>query len=233
MSDPKIKFVAVELLKKGSNSAASVEYGLFKGIKMRSDGDSDKPKITSFLLIEKAVEADNIQGFNLNVFNILSISNRCDDTKELIIYKASVTDQKAAVRKLEDFFDRLVKDERMVKNDPEMIDVKSYANIPAEIEKQTPVYPIKNAYGSSGSNNNISDWQKKKEAREKEEERQEALRKIPTVFKRKGEPPGIKSLNLMKKKILAISAGEYESGVLPVEEEDDELKQKKAGSLAG
>ena len=233
MSDSKIKFIAVELLKKGSTTAASVEYGLFKGIKMRSNGDQDVPKIISFLLIEKATETDSIQGFNLDVFNILSINSRYDDTKELIVYKASETDQKIAVKTLEGFFDRLLKDERMVKNDPEMIDVKSYTNIPGEIKKQEPVYPIKNAYGALGYNSNTSDWQKKRDEREKEEKRQEALRKVPTVFKRKGETPGIKSLNLMKKKILAISEGEYESAILPAEEEDDELKQEKAGFIAG
>ena len=202
MGNPKIKFVAVELLKIRSTTAASVEYGLFKGIKMRSNGDQDEPKIVSFLLIEKATETDSIQGFNLDIFNILSISSRYDDTKELIVYKASKAEQKVAIKTLEDFFDILVRDDRMVKNDPEMIDVKSYTNIPKEIKKQKPVYPIKNACGTPGyKNSNISDWQKKRDEKEKEEKRQEALRKVPTVFKRKGETPGIKSLNLMKKKI--------------------------------
>ena len=201
---------------------------------MRSNGDQDEPKLISFLLIEKATETDSIQGFNLDVFNILSISSRYDDTKELIVYKASETDQKVAAKTLEGFFDRLVEDDRMVKNDPEMIDVKSYTNIPGEIKKQGSIYQIKNAYDSLGYNtNNTSDWQKKRDEKEKEEKRQEALRKVPTVFKRRGETPGIKSLNLMKKKILAISAGEYESNILPAEEEDDELEQEKAGFLAG
>jgi hypothetical protein len=225
MISPKIKYVAIEILKKGCSNAVSVERGLFKGIKMRSDNDPSTPKISSFLLIEKTGEEASLHGFNLDKFNILSINHRYDDTKELIVYKANEPDQKKALALLESFANILSKDKRMVKNDPEIIDVATYTDIPGEIKKTKTVHQTKNIYNVNGchyNKNNITDWEKKRREKEAEEKRQEDLRKIPTVFKREGETPGTKSLNLMKKKVLAIATGDYESDILPGKEEEDE-----------
>lgn len=223
MSHSKIKFVAVELLKKGSTNAVSVEYGLFKGMKIRSDGATSNPEMVTYVLIEKQEEGSNTHALNLGSFNILSISSRCDNTKELVIFKSHEADQIRATNLLLDFLGRLVKDKRMVKNDSEIIDVDSYINLPGGIKKAKPV---NNSYSSAYQcNNTTSEWQRKKDEREKEEKRQEELRKIPTIFKRGDDIPGVKVLNLMKKKVLMIAAGEYESDIVPKEEEKSENKQ--------
>ena len=225
MSDPKIKFVAVELLKKGVSSATSVEYGLLKGIKIRSDGDTDKPEVTSFVLIEK--QENSIHAFNLANFNILSIGSRCDNVKELVIYKSHEADQKKAVLLLTNFFEQLVKDKRTIKNDPELIDVDTYQHLPGGIKKPKSLYPTNNNSGSCNTrNNSTDDWQKKKEEKEKEEARQEELRKIPTMLERDGEIPGVKALNLMKKKVTMIAGGDYKSDIVPSKEIDEEEKPK-------
>lgn len=235
MSQSKIKFVAVELLKKGSTNVASVEYGLFKGMKIRSDGATKNPEIVTYALIEKEGVENNIHAFNLDNFNILSISSRRDSTKELVIFKSHEADQIKAGNLLLDFLDRLTKDKRMVKNDPEIIDVDSYTDLPGKIKKVKPTYP--NSPSSNNSylhNSGTSDWEKKKEAREKEEKRQEELRKIPTVFKRGDDMPGVKALNLMKKKVLMVAAGEYESDVVSSKKQEEEKSEKKqVGYVAG
>jgi hypothetical protein len=233
MSQPEIKFVTVEILKKSSSNSVSVECGLFKGIKLRSDGDTDKPKIVSYVLIEKQGEEDSIHAFNLDNFNILSIASRCDNIKELVICKANAKDQYKAFEILQDFLSMLIKDKRMVKNSPEIIDIKSYKDVPAGLKKPKSIYPVKNTYNSycGHDNNNISNWKKEKEEKEEEEKRQEELRKIPTTFKRDSETPGVKALNLMKKKIATIASGDYESGALKeLEENDDDNDVKKVAS---
>jgi len=234
MSDSKIKFVAVELLKKGSSNATSVEYGLFKGMKIRSDGNAVNPEVVSFVLIEKQGEEDSILALNLANFNILSISSRCDSTKELVIYKSHTTDQDKAASLLLGLLGKLRKDNRMVKNDPEIIDISSYTNLPGAIQKVTPKYPnsASSMYGNTYNHNTTSEWQRKKEEKEKEEKRQEELRKIPAVFKRDDEIPGIKALNLMKKKVLMIAAGDYESDLVPSKDKDDD-DEKPVGFVAG
>ncbi len=234
MSDSKIKFVTVELLKKGCSNVVSVEYGLFKGLKVRSDGDAGSPKYITFLLIEKQEES-SILAFNLNNFNILSIGSRRDNVKELSIYKSHSVDQKTAVKSLQDFLDDLVKDKRMVKNDPEIIDVESYTNLPGAIKKTYPQNSVyNNAYNDNHNDNTNkpTEWEKKRKEKQEEEDRQEELRKTPTVFRRKGEAPGVKALNLMKKKILMISAGEYESDIV-IDKEDGEDEEKNTGFVAG
>jgi hypothetical protein len=235
MSDLKIKFVAVELLKKGCSTGISVEYGLFKGIRSRSDGDASSPKVVSYVLIEKNGEEDSIHAFNLNDYNILSISSRCNNIKELVVYKEAVDDQKKAAKLLYIFLNALRKGNRMVKNDAEIIDIKTYTDLPSTIKKLSPTGAAgnkHNAYiGCRHNLNNTNDWQKKKEEREKEESRQEALRKIPTVFKREGEAPGVKALNLMKKKIQLIATGDYESDVIEKEEEEDETTKNFPGHV--
>ena len=228
MSDFKIKFVSVELLKKGVSSAISVEYGLFKGIKVRSDGDEDKPEVTSFVLIEK--QENSIHAFNLANYNILSIGSRCDNVKELVIYKAHETDQKKAILLLISFFEQLVKDKRTAKNDPEIIDVNTYQHLPNGIKKPKSIYQGNNS-SCHHSNNSTNDWQKKREEKEKEEKRQEELRKVPTVLDRESEMPGGKALNLMKKKIAMIAAGDYKSDITPNEEVDKEEKPKSNVSV--
>ncbi|TET61114.1 MAG: hypothetical protein E3J47_05770 [Candidatus Stahlbacteria bacterium] len=232
MSQSKIRFVAVELLKKGGTNTTSVEYGLFKGMKIRSNGATENPEIVSYVLIEKERSENNIHALNLDNFNIMSISSRCDNTKELALFKSHEADQKKAGNLLLDFLDRLTKDKRMVKNDPEIIDVYNYTDLPGGIKKVKPANCFhNNAYQySSGT----SEWEKKKETREKEEKRQEELRKIPTVFKRGDDIPGVKALNLMKKKVLMIAAGEYESDVVPSKKQEEEkTKEKRIGYVAG
>jgi hypothetical protein len=46
--------------------------------------------------------------------------------------------------------------------------------------------------------------------------------------------PGVKALNLMKRKVLMVAAGEYESDVIPSEKEEEEnSEEKQTGYVAG
>jgi len=226
MSDSKIKFIVVELIKKGYSNTTSVECGLFKGIKIRSNGDITKPEPITFILIEKQEKEDSTYAFNLSKFNILSIGSKCDDTKELAIYKNDINDQEAAIKTLTSFFNALKKDKRVVKNDPEIIDIKSYSNLPGATKKVDSYYPHNS--NNHGYSNQLTTWEKNK----KEKELEEKMREIPTVFKREGKMPNTKVLNLMKKKISMISDGNYDSGIV-ITEEDTEEDAKKAGFLVG
>jgi hypothetical protein len=117
--------------------------------------------------------------------------------------------------------------------------VETFDDVPKEFfapqeEKKTSTYQSQNTYGFGGYGNcgyNDNDWKKKQEEREKQKKKEEKMRWTPTLIKRKGDLPALKIMNALKKKIVAISTGDYEDP-LPFLEGDPEEKDDKKTKTA-
>jgi len=236
----RLKYLGIELLKKDATKSSKPEVGLFRGIRERSDGEGTTAKHIKLILIGSKDKENDILGLNTAVYNVLSLKMLYGDTKELVVFKNNNADQEQAMDLLETALEEFQKEDRMVDNDPEIIDISTFEDVPTEFfspQTKTSSVGAGNNYGYTGGvyggacGYNDTEWQKKEAARKKEKERQEKLRRTPTMIKRKGELPALKVLNAMKKKVAAIAAGEYEFE-LPDPDPDDTFEDGKKSSGA-
>jgi hypothetical protein len=91
------------------------------------------------------------------------------------------------------------------------------------VKRNTGTGTTSHDYSSRNHVSGNQDWQKKQEEEKKEKERQEKLRNTPMMIGRKGNKPPLKDLNLIKKMVEQIKAGDYKTE-LP---DPDEKKNKK------
>ena len=225
----KLKYLGVEMLKKDATKSSTPETGLFRGIRERSDGTGTAKQVIKMLLIGTKDKENDIKALNLDIFNVLSIKMLYGDTKELVVFKASDADQTEAMEMLEGSLAEFQAEKRMVDNDPEIVDIKTFEDVPKEFfspEKEKVGTGVGagsgnygNLYGGACGYQN-DDWKKKQKEREEEKERQEKLRWTPMLIKRKGTLPALKTLNAIKKKVTSIAVGEYE-GKLKDPDPDD------------
>lgn len=231
MSDKsKIKYAYVEALKKDATRASTPESGLFMSLKIRSEKKGQQAKIVKFLVLSNGVDKkDNLSALNLDdAYNVMSIKMQYGDTKELMVFKANDVDQEKAVETLKTIVRELTAESRMVINDPEIIDIETYTELPAELgdkgKAKTGTVPGTGAGGAADSSKyyrtgigglgcgyESDDWKKKQEIKAAEKKQQDEMRETPTMIQRDGEKPQLKQLNLMKKKVAMILAGEYEA----------------------
>lgn len=232
MSDKsKIKYAYVEALKKGATRATTPESGLFMSLKIRSEKKGQQAQIVKFLVLSNGVDKkENLSALNLDdAYNVMSIKMQYGDTKELMVFKANDVDQEKAVETLKTIVRELTAESRMVINDPEIIDIETYTELPAGLDGKSKIKTgtvggagaggaadSSKCYrtGIGGLNNcgyDSDDWNKKQEAKAAEKKRQDEMRETPTMIQRDGEKPQLKQLNLMKKKVAMILAGEYEA----------------------
>jgi len=217
-TNQRLKYLGVELLRNDATKSSTPEVGLFRGLRDRSD---DK-KLIKLILIGTKDKENDLKALNLAVFNVLSLKMMYQDTKELIVFKSSAADQEKAHELLAAALVEFQTEKRMVDNDPEIVDIKTFVDVPEEFfspqEKKTGVgnnYGYGGAYGAGGNygaanNYQNDDWKKKQEEREKQKEKEEKMRWTPTLIKRKGELPALKVLNTIKKKVMSITTGEYD-----------------------
>lgn len=243
----RLKYLGVEMIRKDATKSSKPEVGLFRGLRERSDGEGDAKKVIRMILLGQKDKENDLKALNLAVFNVMTLKMMYGDTKELIVLKQSQEDQEKAMLMLESALVEFQEEKRMVDNDPEIVDVTTFEEVPTEFfspkteTTTTPTY-TNTSYGYGGNlyggscGYNDTDWKKKQEEREKEKKRQDKLRWTPTLIKRKGELPAVKVLNAIRKKIAAIAAGEYEtvfesvSSTITAPKESDE--KKTAGSAA-
>jgi hypothetical protein len=227
---PRMKYLGVELLRKDATKSSVPDVGLFRGLRERSHEDKEKNKrVISLILIGTKDKPNDLKALNLAVFNVLSMQMMYEDTKELIIFKCSVEDQDKAKEMLSVALEEFQKEDRMVDNDPEIIDISTFDDVPEEFfapkkeTKTTGTGAATGAYGYGGNyNTGNSDWQEKQKEREEQKKKEDKMRWTPTLFKRKGGLPALKILNLIKKKVRAVAAGEYEC-VLPDPDPNDTM----------
>lgn len=217
-----LDYVAIEVITKNATKDNDPSMGLFRGIRSRAlkEGADEKSKLTYwYLLTDMTTDERAMKGFSLDAFNILSTRVRYNNSEEVSVFKATDEDQKLAFDFLSDIVKAMEKENRMVDNDTEIINMNTYKNVPDSLSKKTTKtntsgvdnkpknwggYPSYNTGQTSGT-----DW----EAKRKEKERQEKLRQTPTVIKRKNKLPSEKMLEKMREKVLEIAAGTYEVSI--------------------
>ena len=126
-------------------------------------------------------------------------------------------------------------EQRMVDNDPEIVDIKTFDEVPQEFFSATKTVvgtgvnkTAGQTYGYAGFCGYQDDSWKEKEAKRKaEKERQDKMRTTPTKIKRKDALPALKVLNAMKKKVAAIASGEYEVTLIDPDP-NDTVEEKKS-----
>jgi len=218
----RLKYLGVEMLKNDATKSSKPEVGLFRGIRTRTDGEGENTKVLRMVILGTKDKESEIVALNLDIFNVLSLKMLYGDTKELIVFKANDVDQKKAADLLKVALEEFQKEKRMVDNDPEIVDIGTFEDVPKEFfsveEKKVGAvggvgqgYNYGNTYGH-GTNNQNSEWKKKEEERKKQKALEDEMRQTPTLINRekKEELPAVKVLNIMKKKIAAIASGEYE-----------------------
>lgn len=225
----KLKYVGLELMKKDAKSTDTPEVGLFRGTRTRTEGDVT----LALILLGDKETPDAIRGLNSEVFNIMTIMLKHGQTREMIVFKNTAEDQKEADGMLEVIIESLKKDGLMLESDPDIVDTEKYSEIDEEFFGAKKSINKTTNYSTGGRANTgttgTTDWQKKQEEEKKEKARQEKLRWTPFSIKRNGDAPAIKDLNLIKKKIAALAAGDYEYE-LPKTPGDDKDKKTKAAN---
>lgn len=214
-----VKHVVVEIVKKDVVVNTKPEIGLFRGIRVRSEkvGDAVRDLLT-LIMISDAGKKNEISGFSTCWYKILSIRLKYGTKKELIVFKTSEEDQKNAYDILKGALDALRSEKKMLDNDPEIIDIDKYTDVPYDVvNKPLPGY-TKNV-GTAPVNNASFDYEAKRKKDEAEKAEQEAKRYSPFLIKRKGDLPSLETLSSMKKNVLAIAAKKYKEPELPEIEE--------------
>ena len=222
----RLKYLGVEMLKSDANKSSKPEVGLFRGLRERSDGEGAAAKVIKMILLGTKDKENDLKALNLDLFNVLSLKMLYGDTKELIVFKSSKEDQDKAMELLSEALKEFQTEQRMVDNDPEIVDIKTFDDVPQEFFSAT-----KTEVGYAGFCGYQDDSWKEKEAKRKaEKERQDKMRTTPTKIKRKGGLPALKILNAMKKKVAAIASGEYEVELVDPDPEDT-VEEKKSSTV--
>ncbi len=233
----KIRYVAIEVIKKSSILAKDVECGLLIGICKRTLANKKECK---FLFL--AVSDKSVRMYNLNDFHILTLDILDDDTRYMTVFTDTDKDQEASQNMVEEMVRHLEENDRLQGNDinKELIDAETYEGYPDavltedNISESTTSKSTQNASSSGGCMNtchgnyqNNASWAKKE----------------PTLlnFTRQGKLPSIDTLKAMRAKVLKMAAGDYEAAILPIpvgdlpdkkaKEEDDDKDVKKTGAV--
>ena len=235
----RLKYLGVEMLRIDATKSSKPEIGLFRGLRTRTDGEGTTAKILRLIILGTKDKENSIKALNLAVFNVLSLKMLYGDTKELIVFKSNAVDQKKAMELLELALEEFQKEKRMVDNDPEIIDVKTFGDVPTEFfSKEENKTGVDNSYnynslynGQCGHTN--SSWQEKEVERKKQKAKEDKLRQIPTLIQRSDaeELPALKIMNSMKKKVAAIASGDYEYKLADPDPEDTFGDEKKSSTV--
>jgi hypothetical protein len=226
MEGQEIKFVAFEVLRKDATGNAKAELGLFRGIRMRSDQTNTEAKnLITFFLISEPGKKNEITAFSNTFYNILSMTIKYGTTKELVVWKCTAEDQALALEVADGVLKTLVLEKKMLPNDPDIIDLDKYVDLPYNLKEAKTTNPVGvgNAYNRNVGHT-TDDWEVRQKKEKEEKERQEKLRYTPYMVKRVGDLPPQAALNSIKKKVLEIATGEYKSKPIPILSEKTECK---------
>jgi TfoX/Sxy family transcriptional regulator of competence genes len=226
----KLKYVGIELMRKDAKSTDTPETGLFRGVRTRSE----EGKTLSLILTGLKDKPNDIRALNTEVFNVMTLMFVYGDNKEMVVFRNDETDQKQAQELLTGIVEQLKSDELMLKNDPEIVDLEKFEDVPGEFfapkkKGTTGTTSTYRAPGTSATAGSQTEWQKTQAAKKKEEEQQEVQRWTPFMLSRgKKDKPLLKDLNIIKKKVQSLAAGDYERELpdpAPVEKEKEKKTQ--------
>jgi len=232
-----LKYVYLELIST-TDSKFDVVRGLFSGITTKEEKDPKKEADEFYILYyEKAGATSTSKAqpvtslYNTKYYDVMHIEALKNDVKELIFFTKEDDDQEKAHKKLIKLLEEMREDERMYKNDEDIIDVAAYTDIPSdkvsteEKKKDTSTrtnrrntsaacgYNHTSGYNQGYNHNTGYNYQKKEPEM--------------TVLKRSsGKKPTKEALETMQAKIDEIMGGTYvpELPELPVDDEPEDDK---------
>jgi coenzyme F420-reducing hydrogenase alpha subunit len=228
----KLKYVGVEMMRKDADRSSIPEVGLFRGFRVRTH----EKEILKLIILGVKDRPNEIRALNMAVFNVMTLMFYYGETKEMIVFKNTEDDQKQALDLIEVVLEQLKEEEAMLANDPEIVDIEKFEEVPEEFfapkSSDSKSSTATKTYNTSATStfNGTPEWKKREAEKKKEEERQEKLRWTPFLISRVSEKPALKDLNVIKKKLAALAAGEYERELPdpdPPEEEEEKEEEKK------
>lgn len=204
----KLKYVAVEIIKKAADSVADVECGLFMGICRRLD--SNKSPI-HFIVIKS--EEDTAKLYNIKEFNILTVDILSNDTRYMTVFTNSEEDQLAACTILHAAKDQLEEENRLQEVDlrKELIDIDTYKEYPKSILNSNNLSNT-STVKKPASVNYSRPVHKPMSSTVKFEKKEPAV----LHFKRKGKLPSSNKLEEMRTRVMTITTGEFDIKSIPI-----------------
>jgi len=144
--DCKTNYVYLEMVL-NKDAKYDVVSGLFKGV---IEKDDDK-----FILLHGLKDSTN--ALNLKFYNIMMVEELESDYKNMMYLNLEASDQKDALKRVEELYDRMILAKMGLENDPRILDVNKFINVPKEyvegktIEKERPIHSTSANTNSVGS----------------------------------------------------------------------------------
>jgi hypothetical protein len=125
-----IEYVAIEIIdKKASPENCEVITGLFKGLTILESNNVKQ----LFILVAGPKDAVDIYSFKY--YNVMTLIVLGKNTKALTYFTLSVEDQKVAIEALKSIVVKMYAENRMLGQDPDIIDISTFKNVPDDIRK--------------------------------------------------------------------------------------------------
>jgi len=204
----KIKYVAVEIIKKDSTAAIDIECGLFMGIIKKLSKKNIEDSFLTLILSEDSIKLYNVTEYAIVTIDIVDV-----DTRYFTVFTNEASDQKVALKLLKRVVNIMTNDNRLYSNDhnKELIDVDTYKDFPATVFKYNNLTQntgddetTKNDVVKKSSNSTTVSSVKKLEG------------PVVTNIRRKGKLPNEKKLMSMRDKVMRIANGTFKMKRLPV-----------------
>lgn len=227
-----IKYIAVEVIRKGIVKASNVECGLFMGIVKKLDKGKVERKFLALVVSDASVRL-----FNMDEYDIMTIDSTDVESRYFTVFTNQLADQAAAGVLLNEITVKLGEEKRLYPNDPnkELIDIDTYKDYPDAVLESDNLTAEKTTGGGTKSTGSTGSTYTSTHNNTTTTTKQE-----PTVtnIKRKGKLPKAEKLTTMREKVLLIASGDFEFKALPIPECDREAedpiedKKTKPGYLA-
>lgn len=125
-----IEYVAVEIIdKRASSENCEIITGLFKGLVILESNNVKQ----LFVLVAGPKDAVDIYSFKY--YNIMTLIVLGKNTKAMTYFTLNVEDQEVAIETLKTIVVKMYAENRMLEQDPDIIDISTFKNVPDNIRK--------------------------------------------------------------------------------------------------
>ena len=147
-----IEYVAIEIIDKEAQlQSCEVVSGLFEGLAIL-ENDNVKQ-----LFVLMSGPKDAVDVYSLKYYNIMTLVILGKDVKSMTYFTLDTEYQEVALETLKTIVIKMRAENRMVKNDPDIIDISTFKNIPDYVRKsqkttskiQDSNYPLQNNVNAS------------------------------------------------------------------------------------
>ncbi|MEA3296158.1 MAG: hypothetical protein U9Q27_03420 [Patescibacteria group bacterium] len=144
-----IEYVAIEIIdKKDSPKNYKIITRLFKGLAtIENNGIKQLFALT-------AESNDTTDIYNFKYYNIMTLIVLGKDTKTITYFTLNAEDQKIALKALETIVAKMCTENRMLENDPDIIDISTFKNIPDNIKKSQKI--VSRTYSNNTIQNDVN-----------------------------------------------------------------------------